>query len=81
MQISKIDSISFNSKLLRPAKNLTNIIKHPENIKLASSLTALATVGVASVSVNKNKDKSFEKTLEDNYFKLPENAKPDVLLY
>ena len=78
MQISKIDSISFNSKLLRPAKNLTNIIKHPENIKLASSLTALASLGVTSVSVNKNKDKSFEKTLEDNYFKLPENAKPDV---
>lgn len=78
MQISKIDSITFNCKLLRPAKNLTNVIKHPENIKLASSLTALASVGVASVSVNKNKDKSFEKTLEDNYFKLPETAKPDV---
>ena len=78
MQISKIDSTNFGNKLLRPAKNLTNIIKNPENIKLASSLTALASLGMVAVNKDKMKDKSFEKTLEENYFKLPADAKPDI---
>ncbi|MBR2430062.1 DEAD/DEAH box helicase [bacterium] len=80
MQISKITSVNFNGRSLRSSKNLSNIIKHPENIKLASSLTALASLGVASSAIDKKENEvvSFEKTLEENYFKLPENAKPHV---
>ena len=76
MQILKIDSTNFNGKIIKPSKNVTQSIINQNMPQKMLGLVGLATVGIATVYINK--DKSFERTLEENYFKLPKAAEPDV---
>lgn len=80
MQIQKIDSLSFNGINKTIPKKLTNSLmtKSLAAVTGLSGLTALANINAAQVSLNKEKEKSYEKTLEENFFKLPAGAQPDV---
>lgn len=78
MKILKIDNATFNGKVNKPAKTITTNIISSEPIKNLAGLTGLAGIGIATANLNQPKEKSFEKTLEDNYFQLPKGAKPDV---
>ncbi len=77
MQILKIDSsTNFNGKIIKPSKNITQTIINQNIPQKMLGLAGLATAGLAAISINKNR--SFERTLEENYFKLPIGAEPDV---
>lgn len=78
MKVLKIDNISFNGKA-DLGKNITKVItQNAINSEiLGKSLLALASVSAVAIG-SKKQEKSFEKTLEENYFKLPEGAEPDV---
>jgi len=76
MQVLKIESINFTGKPKIPTKRIQQTIA-PEISKKVIGLAGV-TSGLSLVGLSSNKDKSYEKTLEENYFKLPLGAKPDV---
>lgn len=82
MQIFKIDSLSFQSKYNKPVQEVTKKVAervtNPQTATTLAGLAGLASIGVASVAIGQKKEKSFEQTLEENYFKLPAGAKPDI---
>ena len=76
MQIVKVNTINFKGKPSVPTKKIQQTVT-PElskkNIELAGASASLALLGLGS-----QKDKSYEKTLEENFFQLRQGAKPDV---
>lgn len=78
MQVMKIDSTNFKSKLSNPTKNITKELMSKNFPEKMLGLTGLATAGIANIELKKEKEKSYEKTLEENYFQLPKDASPDV---
>ena len=82
MQIFKIDSLNFYGKYNKPiqevTKKVTNRVTNPQTATTLAGLTGLASVGIATVAMSQKKEKSFEQTLEENFFKLPAGAKPDI---
>ncbi len=78
MQILKIDNVSFNGKVNKPAKSVVTKVINSEPAKNLVGLTSLAGIGIATANLNQPKEKSYERTLEENYFQLPEGATPDV---
>lgn len=76
MQILKINSTNFNGKITKPSKNITQNVINQNIPQKMLGLVSLASTGNASISINK--DKSYERTLDENFFKLPEGAEPDI---
>ena len=59
-------------------KKVAQSVTNPQASTTLVGLTGLASIGVASLALSQKKEKSFEQTLEKNFFKLPEGAKPDI---
>ncbi len=78
MQVLKIDSLSFGNKISNPTQKTAKKMLAPETVKNVTGLIGLSSAGIATLSINKEKEKSYEKTLLENYFKLPQGAMPDV---
>lgn len=81
MQVLKIDSVNFGS--IKNTKKLvtTDIVSGKDAKKVLSGLTgltAIASLNMALTSTENKKEKSYEQTLEQNFFQLPESAVPDV---
>lgn len=69
--INKITPISFNTS------NQIKLVKNQNNNKNNLQTTNLS-YNPANLSIINFKSKEFYKTLEENYFKLPQGANPDV---
>lgn len=78
MKVLKVDNISFNGKINKTSQKVIKEVSNSEHIKNLTGLTGLAGIGIATANLNKPKEKSYEKTLEENFFQLPKDAMPDV---
>lgn len=78
MKVLTIDSTNFQAKGIKSPQNITKQILKPELKQNLTGLAGLATAGIASIGLLGSKEKSYEKTLQDNYFQLPQGASPDV---
>ena len=78
MQVIKIDSTNFKGKLPNSTKNITKELINKNIPEKMLGLAGFATANLANIELKKEKGKSYEKTLEGNYFQLPHDAKPDV---
>lgn len=78
MKIFKIDNTTFNGKVNKPANAVVTKVINSEPAKNLIGLAGLAGIGMATANLNQPKEKSYERTLEENYFQLPREAKPDV---
>lgn len=76
--INKISSVSFDKK--NPVLNIQTKNQAPANIQYTPEnvLKSLSVMAITNNSVVPFTGKSFEKTVEENYFKLPEGAQPDI---
>ena len=77
MQVQKIDLVNFKARGIRVPYNFTKPAFNPKTTKIVG-LAGLAASGIASTKLSEVKEKSYERTLLENYFQLPEGATPDV---
>lgn len=79
MQILKIDSTNFQGKFIKGTKIVPNkVLDKPEIGKIYEGLTVIGTINLTISGLKNDKKKSYEKTLEKNFFQLPAGASPDV---
>ena len=77
MQVQKIDLVNFKARGIRVPYNFTKPVFNPKTTKIVG-LAGLAASGIASTKLSEVKEKSYERTLLENYFQLPKGATPDV---